>query len=199
MATSMVMMTLQWKRWSGQDGGSQQPPQGQAAARRRAPVSAPFLSAFLMPPARGRLTSIQGANCKREDKNSKASPQGEAHLDRIQVASGTFSATYSPPSHGSPAGKRYPPELPLQQHAMECSLECKLPWARGWKTEAGKEQGDREPFLRHSEWLSREQGLSSLSTQRGLWTQKLKMQQERLQLDRTEACGTGEILKWFTE
>lgn len=65
----MVMITLQCKRLSGQDGQNQHPLKAWPGPKKELLVLAPYLLSFLMPPEHRRRSSIQGEDYKMEDKN----------------------------------------------------------------------------------------------------------------------------------
>lgn len=63
MATSMVMITLQWKRMSDQDGWKQHPQEAWPRPEKELLVPTPFPLAFLMPPEHKEAEIFRGKNC----------------------------------------------------------------------------------------------------------------------------------------
>lgn len=94
----MVMVTLQWKRASGQDGWNQHPPEAWPGPKKELLVSAPCLPAFLRPNEHRRPSSIQGENCKMEDKNSKGHLRGKPTLPISKLCSELLSSPLSTPT-----------------------------------------------------------------------------------------------------
>jgi len=75
------------------------PSEGLARARaKELLVLAPLLLAFLMPPEHRRLRSIQGENCKMEDKNSKGHLRGKPTLSTSKLCYELPSSPFSTPT-----------------------------------------------------------------------------------------------------
>lgn len=63
MATSMVMITLQRERMSGQDGWKQHPQKAWPRPEKELLVPTPFPLAFLMPPEHKKAEIYLDKNC----------------------------------------------------------------------------------------------------------------------------------------